>query len=208
MEPTYFAKPALWRKWLEKNHAKAEELWVGFRKVGSGEPSVTWPQAVDEALCFGWIDGLRKSIDATRYKIRFTPRKAKSIWSAVNLKKVAELVRQGLMRAKGMEAFEKRDPKRAQKYSFEQKTEVALDAVFEKKFQGDAKAWSFFSAQPPSYRKAATWWVISAKQEETRLRRLGTLIADSQAGMRLAHLVSPGASRTGKKGTGKTKLPK
>lgn len=190
MDATFFATPALWRKWLEKNHAKEAELWVGFHKTGSGQPSITWPEAVAQALCFGWIDGLRKSIDASDYKIRFTPRKAKSIWSAVNIAKVAELTEQGLMRPAGLKAFAGRDAKRAQKYSFEQES-VELDAASAKAFKADAKAWVFFQAQPPSYRKAAIWWVVSAKQETTRLRRLATLIADSGAAKRLAHLQRP-----------------
>jgi uncharacterized protein YdeI (YjbR/CyaY-like superfamily) len=186
MKPLFFSKPFDFRKWLEKNHAKETELLVGFYKVSSGKPSITWPESVDEALCFGWIDGVRKSIDDESYTIRFTPRKPGSIWSAVNIKKVAELTKKGLMHPAGLAAFEKRKDYKSAVYSFEQK-EISL-GEYEKKLKANKKAWSFWSTQAPSYRKAATWWVISAKQEATRAKRLATLITDSEAGLRIAQM--------------------
>lgn len=185
MKPTFFSDPSKFRKWLEKNHHKEQELLVGFYKKGSGKPSITWPESVDEALCFGWIDGIRKSIDDESYTIRFTPRKPGSIWSAVNIKKVEELARKGLMQPAGLAAFEKRKENKSGVYSFEQKHEITL-GDHEKKLKANKKAWSFWNTQPPSYRKAATWWVVSAKQEVTKLKRLNTLIADCEAGQRIA----------------------
>ncbi len=187
MEPKFFAEPLAFREWLEENHHQAQELWVGFYKKGSGRPSITWPEAVDEALCFGWIDGIRKSIDATSYTIRLTPRKPRSTWSAVNIRRVQELIEAGRMQPAGLEAFAKREEDHSRQYSFEQ-GEVALGEEFEATFRANEKAWAFFASQPPSYRKTTTWWVISAKQEETRRRRLATLIEDSEAGERIAPL--------------------
>jgi uncharacterized protein YdeI (YjbR/CyaY-like superfamily) len=186
-KPTFFATPADFRRWLEKNHAKAAELWVGFHKKGSGRPSLTWPESVDEALCFGWIDGVRYRVDEASYKIRFSPRQAKSIWSNVNVKRVAELKKLGRMRPAGLEAFEKADPKRSGIYAYERET-ARLDPALEKRLKADAKAWAFFRAQPPGYRRLIAYWVVSAKQEETRLRRLARLIADSAAGRRVGLL--------------------
>jgi uncharacterized protein YdeI (YjbR/CyaY-like superfamily) len=186
MKPTFFSDPSKFRKWLEKNHDKEQELLVGFYKKGSGKPSITWPESVDEALCFGWIDGVRKSIDDESYTIRFTPRKPGSIWSVVNIGKVKELTKKGLMHPAGLAAFEKRKEHKSAVYSFEQK-EISL-GDYEKQLKANKKAWSFWTAQPPSYRKAASWWVISAKQETTRLKRLSTLIADCEAGQRIAPL--------------------
>jgi uncharacterized protein YdeI (YjbR/CyaY-like superfamily) len=191
MEPTgvrYFATPADWRRWLAANHARAAEQWVGFYKRGSGRPSITWPESVDEALCFGWIDGVRKSLDAERYVIRFTPRKPGSIWSAINLRKVKELERAGLMRAAGRAVLAARDPKRARVYSFEQRKELVLSPAHAKRLRGEIAAWAWFSAQAPWYRRTAVFWVVSAKREETRERRLGILIADSAAGLRIGPL--------------------
>lgn len=184
MKPVFFSSPFELRKWFEKNHDKEKELWVGYYKTSSGKPSVTWPQSVDEALCFGWIDGIRKSLDADSYVIRFTPRKPGSIWSTNNIKKVEELSKKGLMRPAGIEAFNKRDEKKSKLYSFEQKN-IQLDKNFEKLFKQNKKAWKFFQSQPPSYQKPAIWWIISAKQDATKQKRLETLIKDSEEGQRI-----------------------
>ena len=186
-EPTYFATPEHFRRWLAKHHASADELWVGYWKKATEVASVTWPETVDEALCFGWIDGLRKTVDAERYKIRFTPRRAGSLWSAVNLRRVAALIEEGRMRPPGLSAYEARQPEKSGRYSFEQKN-AAFTAAQRRRFQEEPDAWAFFQSQPPGYRKMATWWVISAKREQTRARRLETLIADSAAGSRIAQL--------------------
>jgi uncharacterized protein YdeI (YjbR/CyaY-like superfamily) len=191
-EPKFFANPAVMRRWLHANHAKADELWVGYYKAATGRPSVTWPQSVGEALCYGWIDGVRKSIDGDSYMIRFTPRRPGSNWSAVNIRKAEELAAAGLMQAAGRAAFEARDPARMNRYSFEQGSHE-FDRAHEKEFRKQRKAWAFFQAQPPSYRNPATWWVVSAKREETKLRRLRRLIEDSAAGRRIAEMRRPGA---------------
>ena len=153
---------------------------MGFYKVGSGKASITWPEAVDGALCFGWIDGVRKSLDESRYVIRFTPRRAKSIWSAVNIRRVAELTTQNLMRPAGIQAFERRTGNRSEIYAYEQRMGAKLSADYERKFRANKKAWKYFQAQPPWYRRTASWWVISAKKEETRLKRLAQLIDHSE----------------------------
>jgi uncharacterized protein YdeI (YjbR/CyaY-like superfamily) len=184
----FFKTPADFRKWLEKNHAKKNEQWVGFHKTGSGKKSITWPESVDQALCFGWIDGLRKGIDEESYKIRFTPRKKSSIWSAVNLKKVDELKKAGLMQEAGLKIFNERNEKNAEKYSFEQKDEIKFLPSYEKKFKANKAAWKWFSASAPSYKKAAMWWVMQAKQEATQLKRLETLIADAANGERIKEM--------------------
>ena len=188
MEPIFFETPAEFRAWLEEHHADEAELLVGFHKKGSGRPSMTWPESVDQALCFGWIDGVRRGIDEHSYTIRFTPRKARSTWSVVNVRRAEELIEAGLMRPAGLAAFEARTGERSGVYSFEQKDEVAFDEAQARRFQADAKAWEFFQAQPPWYRRTATWWVISAKKEETRAKRLATLIEDSAAGRTLRGL--------------------
>lgn len=190
MNTIFFPSQSTFRKWLEKNHKTALELWVGYYKKATGRPSLTWPQSVDEALCFGWIDGIRKSVDAERYMIRFTPRRANSIWSAVNIKRVKELKKQGLMRPAGMKAFDKKDEKRSEVYSFERKA-IALSKKYEVQFKESKKAWAFFSSLPPSYQKPAMWWVMSAKQEETRIKRLLTLIKDSAEGLKIKQLRRP-----------------
>lgn len=187
MKPTFFANQSELRKWFEKNHDKEQELWVGYYKTGSGEPSITWPQSVDEALCFGWIDGIRKSLDQNSYVIRFTPRKPKSIWSAINIEKVEELTKLGLMHPAGIEAFNKRKEEKSRIYSFEQEN-IQLDKKYEKQLKQNKKAWQFFQSQPPSYQKPAMWWVMSAKQETTRQKRLDELIKDSEAGQRISRL--------------------
>ena len=152
---------------------------MGLYKKNSGRPSITWPEAVDGALCFGWIDGLRKSVNATSYKIRFTPRKRRSIWSAVNVKRAIELSTMGSMHAAGLLAFQKREGKRSEIYSYEQRKAAKLPAAYEKGFRAYPAAWKFFRAQAPWYQRTAIWWVISAKKEETRLKRLAALIEDS-----------------------------
>jgi uncharacterized protein YdeI (YjbR/CyaY-like superfamily) len=181
MKPQFFAKQSDFRKWLQKNHQKETELLVGFYKVGSGKPSITWPQSVDEALCFGWIDGVRKSIDKDSYQIRFTRRKPTSIWSAINIKKMEELTKKGLMQPAGLAIFEKRTEARSSIYSHE-KEETELAKYFIKQFKANKKAWSYFQALAPSYRKVSVHWVMSAKQEATRIKRLHQLISDSEAG--------------------------
>ena len=182
MEPTFFAAPAELRAWLEAHHQAETELLVGFYKKGSGKPSITWPESVDEALCFGWIDGVRRSLGDDAYSIRFTPRKRRSFWSIVNIRRAGELTAEGRMRPAGLAAFEARTGERSGVYSFEQKDQIAFDEAAARRFQADAKAWAFFQAQAPWYRRTATWWVISAKKEETREKRLATLIEDSAAG--------------------------
>jgi uncharacterized protein YdeI (YjbR/CyaY-like superfamily) len=177
--PRFFPSLSAWRAWLEEHHAESKELWVGLYKKDSGRPSITWPEAVDGALCFGWIDGLRKSVNATSYKIRFTPRKPRSIWSAVNVTRAIELSTMGSMHAAGLLAFQKREGKRSEIYSYEQRKAAKLPAGYEKGFRAHPAAWKFFRAQAPWYQRTAIWWVISAKKEETRLKRLAALIEDS-----------------------------
>jgi uncharacterized protein YdeI (YjbR/CyaY-like superfamily) len=189
----FFETQAEFRAWLEANHDKASELWLGIRKKGSGLPSVTYREAVDEALCFGWIDGLAKSMDATSYRQRFTPRRKGSIWSAINIARVGELTRLGRMHPAGLAAFRQRDPTKTNRYSFEQER-VQFAAPYEALFRANEQAWAFFQAQPPSYRKPAIWWVMSAKRQETQEKRLATLIADSAEGRRIAPL-TPTAKR-------------
>lgn len=180
--PVFFPTPSKFRAWLKKYHASQQELWVGFYKKCSGKPSIAWPESVDEALCFGWIDGLRKSIDEVSYMIRFTPRKPRSTWSAINIKRAQELHAAERMSAAGLEAFAKRSDDRSAIYSYEQRKSAKLEAADEKKFRANQAAWSFFQSQPPSYRRVATYWVTSAKKEETRTRRLGILIDCSARG--------------------------
>ncbi len=172
------------RRWLRQNHASADELWIGFYKKASGKPSITWPESVDEALCFGWIDGLRQSIDAESYQIRFTPRRRGSIWSAVNIRRVAALTNEKRLQPSGLRAFAARKENKSGIYSYEQRS-AELAEPYRGLFQRNKVAWEFFEAQPPSYRKALSWWVVSAKQETTRQGRLRKLIAESAAGRRL-----------------------
>jgi len=181
MTPIFFAKQSDFRKWLRKNHKKETELVVGFYKVDSGKPSMSWSQSVDEALCFGWIDGVRRSIDNESYQIRFTQRKSTSIWSAINIKKIEELTKAGLMQAAGLESFEKRIERKSRIYSHEN-DEVELTQHFKKQFKANKKAWDYFQALAPSYRRLSVHWVMSAKQETTRIKRLNQLIANSAAG--------------------------
>ena len=182
MEPIFFATPDEFRAWLQEHHATESEVLVGFHKKGSGRPSITWPQSVDQALCFGWIDGVRRRIDDASYSIRFTPRKARSTWSAINVRRVAELAADGLMHPAGIAAFERRSDDKTAIYSYEQREAAQLDAEQERRFRANARAWDWFQAQAPSYRRTATYWVASAKRQETRERRLERLISDSAAG--------------------------
>lgn len=181
MNPTFFETPAALRSWFEANHASVDLLWVGFRRKGSGLPSITWPESVDEALCFGWIDGVRKRVDDTSYMIRFTPRRKRSIWSAINVARVEELEREGRMSDAGRKAFEARLEARTAVYSFEQRG-TELDGAYLKLLKANRKAWTAWQSKPPGYRKTHTWWVISAKKEETRQRRLALLIASLASG--------------------------
>jgi len=187
-DPVFFASPAEFRAWLERHHHTARELSVGYHRKGTGRPTLTWQESVAEALCFGWIDGVRRSVDAERYTIRFTPRRRGSHWSAVNLRLAEELIRDGRMHPAGLRAYEQRDPARSGAYSFEQREAVELGPDAEALLRANPAAWSYFSAQPPGYRRTATWWVVSAKREETRARRLRMLIEDSAAGRRIAPL--------------------
>lgn len=185
MDVMFFDSPADLREWMAQQHGTAKELWVGFHKKQSGKAGITYQEALDEALCFGWIDGVRKSIDEGGYSIRFTPRQPRSIWSAVNIKRVGELTTLGRMQPAGIKAFEERDEQRSRQYSFENRAQT-LDATYEEQLRASPKAWEFFQAQSPSYRRVAIWWVMSAKREETRQRRLTTLVADAEQGRRLA----------------------
>ena len=189
-EPRFFRTQAAWRRWLEKNHASASELLVGFHKVAAGKGGLTYKQALDEALCFGWIDG-RRFGGAEAWSIRFTPRRRGSIWSAVNMRRIEELKAAGLVHASGLAVYENRDRARAKRYSFEN-PDAVLAPEYEKQFRSNARAWSWFEAMPKSYRHPAVWWVMSARQEATRERRLATLIADSAAGHKIKLLRRPG----------------
>ncbi len=184
MKPVFFSSPSEFRKWLEENHSSATELLVGFYKVNTGRPSMTWSQSVDEALCFGWIDGIRKSVDDERYTIRFTPRKPASTWSSINIKKVRELTEKGVMHPKGLEAFNKRKTDRSGVYSYEQEMKQ-FSSSFEKTFKASEKGWNFFQSQSPSYKRTAIHWIMSAKQEPTKENRLDKLIRFSEAGKRI-----------------------
>jgi uncharacterized protein YdeI (YjbR/CyaY-like superfamily) len=186
MKILYFKTPSEFRKWLEENHLKQSELWVGFYKRESGKPSITWPESVDEALCFGWIDGIRKSVDGSAYKIRFTPRKPKSRWSAVNIKRVQVLTETKRMHPAGLKAFESRDESRSG-YSYEQRKQN-LDEPYAKKFRANKRAWDFFQSQAPWYQRTTIHWVTSAKKEETRLKRLQILVNDSAQRRRIGPL--------------------
>ena len=187
-EPRFFATPEEFRAWLEEHHMTDTELIVGFHKKNTGRPTMSWTESVREALCFGWIDGIRRSLGEESYTIRFTPRKPRSIWSARNVAHVEELIREGRMTRAGLAAYQARSAERTGVYSFEQRNAARLDNEQEERFRADGAAWSFFQAQPPSYRRTAIYWVVSAKRPETRARRLDTLIADSAAGRRIAQL--------------------
>jgi uncharacterized protein YdeI (YjbR/CyaY-like superfamily) len=184
MKLRFFGTPAELRAWFDEFHATETELWIGFHKRATGTPSVTWSQSVDEALCVGWIDGIRKRIDALSYKIRFTPRKPTSTWSRINMNKVASLRKQGRMRPGGLKAYDARRPNKVGIYSYEQR-KPELDDSYRAMLRKNKLAWTFFEAQPPGYRKMIAWWIHSAKREETRLERLKKLAAASGRGKRL-----------------------
>jgi uncharacterized protein YdeI (YjbR/CyaY-like superfamily) len=188
MKPTYFQSPAGFRSWLTENHALFTELFVGFHKKDSGLPSITYTEALDHALCFGWIDGVRKSVNATSYTVRFTPRKPKSYWSKVNTNRANELIKLGLMQPPGLKVFQARNQATTKRYSFEREN-AKLPPAFAKQFKSNSDAWAFFQSQPPYYQRVCTWWVISAKQDTTRLRRLQTLIAASTNHRRLDQFI-------------------
>jgi len=183
MTVTYFETPAQLRKWFRAHAASADELWVGFYKRDSGKPSITWPESVDEALCVGWIDGIRKRIDDTSYKIRFTPRRKGSIWSAVNIRRIAALSEERRMRPGGLKAFEARIENKSGIYSYEQRRD-RLEEPWNTMLRKHKAAWDFFQAQPPSWRKQIGWWIISAKQEDTRMKRFESLVKRATAGRR------------------------
>ncbi|HXA09770.1 MAG TPA: YdeI/OmpD-associated family protein [Chthoniobacterales bacterium] len=184
MEIVFFPTPADLRKWLRQNHFTARELWIGFYKKHTEEQSITWPESVDEALCVGWIDGIRKRIDDASYMIRFTPRRPGSVWSAVNIRRAELLTREKRMQPAGRAAFAARRENKSGIYSYEQRSKE-LPKPYASTLRKNRDAWKFFQAQPPSYRKTVGWWVVSAKREETRRRRLQKLIMESARRKRL-----------------------
>jgi uncharacterized protein YdeI (YjbR/CyaY-like superfamily) len=192
VNPHYFESPAAFRAWLEEHHEAETEVWVGYYKKATGRQGMTWSQAVDEALCFGWIDGVLRRVDDERHIQRFTPRKPASNWSAVNIAKVATLRADGRMRPAGEAAYARRREDRSGVYSFEQPKDPQLEPEQQAQLEANAAAWEYFSTRPPSYRRTAIWWVISAKRPETRARRLATLIEDSAAGRTIKPLTPPG----------------
>ena len=183
--PLFFARSDDFRRWLEKHHQTSTEQWIGFHRKASGRASITWPESVDEALCFGWIDGLRKTIDAGSYKIRFTPRRPSSIWSAINIGRMKELIRERRVRPAGMMVFRKRTLAKSHVYSYENRETTGLSSAATKLFRAEIVAWKFFQEQPKSYRQTAIWWVVSAKRPQTQENRLQRLIAASKASRRL-----------------------
>jgi uncharacterized protein YdeI (YjbR/CyaY-like superfamily) len=187
IKPVFFATPSLFREWLHKHHAEVEVLWVGYYKRGTGKPSITWQESVDQALCYGWIDGIRKSVNERSYTIRFTPRKRGSVWSSVNIKRAQALIEEGQMRPAGFKAYEARKENKSGIYSYEQRS-VDLEEPYRRLLKRNAAAFNFFEAQPASYRKAISWWIVCAKKEETRLKRLERLMAYSAKGERLPEL--------------------
>jgi uncharacterized protein YdeI (YjbR/CyaY-like superfamily) len=193
-EATYFGSPVEFRRWLERHHDSEAELWVGFHKRASGRVSLTWPESVDEALCFGWIDGLRQRIDDERYRIRFTPRRATSIWSAVNIRRMGELIAAKRVAPAGLAAFERRSGDRSAIYAYEQRKSARFSPEDEKRFRANRKAWAFFETQPPWYRRLVTYRVTSAKREETRKKRLDELIEKCSRGERY-DMMSAGKSK-------------
>jgi len=184
-KPAFFAEPAQFRAWLAQHHATTPELLVGFYKRDSGRPSITWPESVDQALCFGWIDGVRKRIDDVSYSIRFTPRRAGSNWSSINIKRVGELDARGQMHEAGLAAFARRSEEKSRIYFYEQRHTAGLDPEHQKKLERNRKAWTFFQAQPPGYQRLMVFRVVSAKKEETRVKRLQRLIDESAKGRRI-----------------------
>ena len=190
-KPAFFPSPSDFHAWLDANHARAAELLVGFYKKDSGKPSITWPESVDVALCFGWIDGVRRRIDEVSYSIRFTPRRPRSAWSAINIERVRKLTKLGRMRPAGLAAFEKRLEEKSVIYSYEQRKSAKFSREFEHQFRARKKAWDFFRAQAPSYQRLATHWVTSAKKDETRRKRFARLLEDSAHSRRLRESLPP-----------------
>jgi uncharacterized protein YdeI (YjbR/CyaY-like superfamily) len=188
MTATFFATPAEFRAWLEQHHADASELVVGYYKRATGRPSMTWQESVDEALCFGWIDGVRRTIDDESYSNRFTPRQKRSTWSAINIKRARELIEEGRMTPAGLAAFEARSDDRSAIYSYEQRHNAKLEPEQQARFEAHADAWAWFQGQAPYYRRTAIHWVTSAKRPETRERRLEQLIADCAEGQKIKPL--------------------
>ena len=196
MKPTFFATSAELRDWLERHHATETELIIGFYKRGSGKAGITWQELVDEELCFGWIDGVRQGVNEVSYSNRITPRAPRSTWSAINIARARELISLGRMRPAGLKAFERRTDERSAIYSYEQRKTARLDPAAERLFRTNRKAWTFFETQAPSYQRAAIWWVMSAKRDETRKRRLAALIAESERGRTIGPLTPKSRSRT------------
>lgn len=188
--PVFFKSANALNKWFLKNHDKVSEIWIGFYSVKSGKKAATYKEALDEALCFGWIDGIRKNVDEDSYTIRFTPRRRSSIWSNINTKRMKELIAEGRIQPSGLAAFKKRVEEKAGIYSFEQEDHKLFPA-FEKKFKANKKAWKFFTSKAPWYRRTSIHWVMSAKQEATRLKRLETLITDSENKRTIRQLTRP-----------------
>lgn len=188
--PQFFPTRHAFRQWLEHHHQTERELVVGFHRRDSGRPSLTWPESVEEALCFGWIDGVRHKLDDDRYTIRFTPRKPTSIWSRKNLATMERLLAERRVAPLGRRTYESRDKNKTNRYSFERDS-TSFTPQQELAFRKNAKAWKFWEAQVPSYRKPATWWVVSAKQEATREKRLRTLINCSTKGLKIPPLRRP-----------------
>lgn len=184
MKIKYFKSASDFRQWLETNHASVRELWVGLYKKDSGRGGMTYAEAIDEALCFGWIDGLKKRVDNLSYTHRFTPRKPRSIWSRINIQHAERLTKAGRMMPAGLKAYAARDPMKSGVYSFENAVRK-LALADERRFKADKTAWAFFQQQPPGYRRLAIWWVVRAKKKETRARRLAQLMADSGKARRL-----------------------
>jgi uncharacterized protein YdeI (YjbR/CyaY-like superfamily) len=198
MRPRFFRTQTAFRSWLDTNHAHADELLVGFWRKGSGKGGINYSQALDEALCFGWIDGVRRNVDAESYSIRFTPRRRGSIWSNVNIAHFKRLQAAGLVRPAGLAEYEKRSDARSGAYSFENAPRE-LDAAATRRFRANKKAWAFWEKQPPGYRRLWSWWAMSAKKDETRERRLAAVIAASAKGLRLDALESPYTAAAGGK---------
>lgn len=190
MEPLFFRAPEEFRAWLREHHDTEREALLGFYRKRSSVAGFTQAQAVDEALCYGWIDGHIKSLDENRYTARFTPRTPTSIWSAVNIRRAEQLIAEGRIEPPGLKTYRERDPRQAGKYSFEHEQQSLAEAD-EARFRENTAAWAFFQAQPPSYRRPAIWWVVSAKREDTRQKRLAALVQDSAEGRRLKHLTAP-----------------
>ena len=189
--PIFFKTPGQFRAWLETHHASRRAQWVGFYRKQTGKPSITWPESVDEALCFGWIDGRRKSIDDQSYKIRFSPRRPNSTWSTINIRRMKQLIELQRVQPAGNAAFARRLPAKSSIYAYENRTAAKLGASAQRQFRANRDAWDWFNAQSPAYRHTTTWWVVSAKRPETQAKRLATLIADSKSKRKIRLLRSP-----------------